>query len=166
MLVIHKRIEPQPEWAAELHLNYEARSKSRLRCFSAENEDVGLFLQRGQPPLSDGEFLQAEDGRVVRVCARPEKLLHVTCSSTFELTRAAYHLGNRHVALQVGDGWLRLLDDYVLKAMLDQLGATTDIIEAPFQPEHGAYGGGHHHSRAGEEDFNYPPRLHQFGVRT
>ncbi|PAM59593.1 urease accessory protein UreE, partial [Acinetobacter baumannii] len=69
------------------------------------------------------------------------------------------------VALQVGDGWLRLLDDYVLKALLDQLGATTQTIEAPFQPEHGAYGGGHHHSRHGDEDFNYPPKLHQFGVR-
>ena len=119
----------------------------------------------GQPPLHDGECLQAEDGRVVRVTARPEQLLHVTCSSAYELTRAAYHLGNRHVALQVGDGWLRLLDDYVLKAMLEQLGAHTETIEAPFQPEHGAYGGGHHHSRHGDEDFNYPPKLHQFGVR-
>ena len=82
-----------------------------------------------------------------------------------ELTRAAYHLGNRHVALQVGDGWLRLLDDYVLQAMLEQLGARTERIEAGFQPEHGAYGGGHHHSRHGDEDFNYAPKLHQFGVR-
>lgn len=131
MLVIHRRIAPQALWAAELLLNFEARSKSRLRCFSADGEDVGLFLERGQPPLHDGEFLQAEDGRVVRVCARPEQLLHVTCNSAFELTRAAYHLGNRHVALQVGDGWLRLLDDYVLKAMLDQLGATTETLEAP-----------------------------------
>ena len=154
-----------PLWAAELQLNFEARSKSRLRCFSADGEDVGLFLERGQPPLHDGECLQAEDGRVVRVTARPEQLLHVTCSSAYELTRAAYHLGNRHVALQVGDGWLRLLDDYVLKAMLEQLGAHTETIEAPFQPEHGAYGGGHHHSRHGDEDFNYPPKLHQFGVR-
>jgi urease accessory protein len=63
-----------------------------------------------------------------------------------------------HLAL----GW----DDYVLKAMLEQLGATVESIEAPFQPEHGAYGGGHHHSRHGDEDFNYAPRLHQFGVRT
>lgn len=165
MLVIHRRIEPKPDWSAEIHLNYDARSKSRLRCFSASGEDVGLFLERGQPPLHDGEFLEAEDGRIVRICARPEALLHVTCVSAFELTRAAYHLGNRHVALQVGDGWLRLLDDYVLKAMLDQLGATCAQIEAPFQPEHGAYGGGHHHSRHGDEDFNYPPRLHQFGVR-
>ena len=93
MLVIHRRIDPQPDWAAELHLTFEARSKSRLRCFSAEGEDVGLFLERGQSPLYDGECLQAEDGRVVRVCARPEQLLHVTCANAFELTRAAYHLG-------------------------------------------------------------------------
>ena len=155
MLVIHRRIDTQPRWDAELHLTFDARSKSRLRCFSAEGEDVGLFLERGQPPLYDGECLQAEDGRIVR-----------TCANAFELTRAAYHLGNRHVALQVGDGWLRLLDDYVLKAMLEQLGASAENIEAPFQPEHGAYGGGHHHSRHGDEDFNYAPRLHQFGVRT
>ncbi|MNC83575.1 Urease accessory protein UreE [compost metagenome] len=49
--------------------------------------------------------------------------------------------------------------------MLEQLGAVAVNIEAPFQPEHGAYGGGHHHSRHGDEDFNYAPKLHQFGVR-
>ncbi|SVJ49644.1 Urease accessory protein UreE [Klebsiella pneumoniae] len=141
MLVIHQRLPARsPRWDEELHLTYEARSKSRLRCF-------------------------ASHGRLVRVVARSERLLHVTCASPLELTRAAYHLGNRHVALQVGDGWLRLLDDYVLKAMLEQLGATVEAIEAPFQPEHGAYGGGHHHSHHGEAEFNYAPRLHQFGVR-
>ncbi|WP_263140856.1 urease accessory protein UreE [Pseudomonas sp. RIT-PI-AD] len=165
MLVIRHRIETQPHWDAELELNYEARSKSRLRCFSGDGEDVGLFLERGQSPLYDGECLRAEDGRVVRVRAAAEHLLHVTCASAFELTRAAYHLGNRHVALQIGDGWLRLLDDYVLQAMLEQLGAQVDALEAPFQPEQGAYGGGHHHSHAGEAEFSYAPRLHQFGVR-
>ncbi|BAP78159.1 urease accessory protein UreE [Pseudomonas sp. MT-1] len=166
MLVIHHRTSPQANADAELELTFEARSKSRLRCFSTTGEDVGLFLERGQQPLHDGECLRAEDGRIVRVRARAEQLLHVTCSSAFELTRAAYHLGNRHVALQVGDGWLRLLDDYVLKDMLVQLGANVEAIEAPFQPEHGAYGGGHHHSHAGEAEFSYAPRLHQFGVRT
>ena len=165
MLVIHHRLDAQPHWDEELHLTFDARSKSRLRCFSANGEDVGLFLERGQSPLRDGDFLRAEDGRIVRIKAQPEALLHVTCENSFELTRAAYHLGNRHVALQLGDGWLRLLDDYVLKAMLDQLGAVTCVIEAPFQPEHGAYGGGHHHSHAGEAEFSYAPRLHQFGVR-
>jgi urease accessory protein len=166
MLVIHHRLEAQPYWDEELHLTFDARSKSRLRCFSAAGEDVGLFLERGQPALRDGDCLRAEDGRIVKVCARPETLLHVTCASSFELMRAAYHLGNRHVALQLGDGWLRLLDDYVLKAMLDQLGATTCTVDAPFQPEQGAYGGGHHHSHAGEAEFSYAPRLHQFGVRS
>ncbi|HCP53389.1 MAG: urease accessory protein UreE [Pseudomonadaceae bacterium] len=165
MLVIHQRIAAQPDWDAELLLTFEARSKSRLRTFSTTGEDVGLFLERGQPPLYDGECLRAEDGRVVRVCARPEQLLHVTCATPFELMRAAYHLGNRHVALQLGDGWLRLPDDYVLKAMLEQLGAKVELIEAAYQPEHGAYGGGHHHSHAGDAEFSYAPRLHQFGVR-
>lgn len=166
MLVIRQRTSSHPHADAELTLSYDARSKSRLRCFTTGGEDVGLFLERGQPPLRDGEYLQADDGRIVIVRARPEKLLHVTCTSAFELTRAAYHLGNRHVALQVGDGWLRLLDDYVLKDMLLQLGAAVESIEAPFQPENGAYGGGHHHSHAGEAEFSYAPRLHQFGVRT
>ncbi|MBF7142049.1 MULTISPECIES: urease accessory protein UreE [Pseudomonas] len=164
MLVIHRRLSAQPTWNAEVHLTYEARSKSRLRCFAQGGEDVGLFLERGQPPLRDGDYLEAQDGRIVRVCARPESLLHVTCANALELTRAAYHLGNRHVALQIGDGWLRLLDDHVLRGMLEQLGATVQPLEAPFQPEHGAYGGGHHHSHQGEEGFNYAPRLHQFGA--
>lgn len=166
MLVIRQRTSSHPHADVELTLSYDARSKSRLRCFTTGGEDVGLFLERGQPPLRDGECLQADDGRIVIVRARSEQLLHVTCPSAFELTRAAYHLGNRHVALQVGDGWLRLLDDYVLKDMLLQLGATVEPIEAPFQPEHGAYGGGHHHSHAGGAEFSYAPRLHQFGVRT
>lgn len=166
MLVIRQRTSSHPHADAELTLSYDARSKSRLRCFTTGGEDVGLFLERGQPPLRDGECLQADDGRIVIVRARSEQLLHVTCTNAFELTRAAYHLGNRHVALQVGDGWLRLLDDYVLKDMLLQLGATVEPIEAPFQPEHGAYGGGHHHSHAGGAEFSYAPRLHQFGVRT
>ncbi|WP_375740381.1 urease accessory protein UreE [Pseudomonas boanensis] len=166
MLVIQERIEAQESWDEELLLTFEARSKSRLRCFTVKGEDVGLFLERGQPPLHDGACLRSQDGRVVRISARPEQLLHVTCANAFELTRAAYHLGNRHVALQIGDNWLRLLDDYVLKAMLEQLGARIENIEAGFQPEHGAYGGGHHHSHHGEADFNYAPRLHQFGVRT
>lgn len=165
MLVIQQRLAPQDRWDAELHLTFEARSKSRLRCFAADGEEVGLFLERGQPPLADGDCLLAQDGRVVRVVAQPETLLHVTCASPFELMRAAYHLGNRHVALQLGDGWLRLPDDYVLKAMLEQLGARVELIDAPYQPEHGAYGGGHHHSHAGDAEFNYAPRLHQFGVR-
>jgi urease accessory protein len=165
MLVIHQRIAPRDNWDAELLLDYAARSKSRLHCYSTCGEETGLFLERGQPALVDGECLLAKDGRIARVFARSENLLQVTCSTPFELMRAAYHLGNRHVALQLGDGWLRLPEDAVLQAMLEQLGARVEAIEAPFQPEAGAYGGGHHHSHQGGDEFNYAPRLHQFGVR-
>lgn len=165
MLVIEQRIAAVDRADAELLLSFEARSKSRLHCYTQCGEETGLFLDRGQPALADGECLRAKDGRVVRVRARPEQLLHVTCASPFELMRAAYHLGNRHVALQLGDGWLRLPDDYVLKAMLEQLGATVSVIEAPYQPEQGAYGGGHHHSHAGDAEFSYAPKLHQFGSK-
>ena len=72
MLVIHQRLPARsPRWDEELHLTYEARSKSRLRCFAASGEEVGLFLERGQPPLADGDCLEARDGRLVRVVARP-----------------------------------------------------------------------------------------------
>ena len=92
----------------------------------------------------------------------PEPLLHVTAADARELTRAAYHLGNRHVPVQVGEGWLRLAEDSVLHAMLDQLGVSVQALDAPFQPESGAYGGGHHHSHGKDSVFQYAPRLHQF----
>src|SRR5690606_40391644 len=88
MLVIHQRTTAQANGDAELELSYEARSKSRLRCFSTTGEEVGLFLERGQPPLREGECLLAQDGRIVIVRARAEQLLHVTCANSFELTRA------------------------------------------------------------------------------
>ena len=75
MLVIHHRTAPRDDADAELELTFEARSKSRLRCFTTTGEDVGLFLERGQQPLHDGECLRAEDGRIVRVRARAEQLL-------------------------------------------------------------------------------------------
>src|SRR5690606_7274142 len=139
--------------------------KSRLRCFTRCGEEVGLFLERGQPALADGDHLLANDGRVVRVRAADEALLHVTCASPFELMRAAYHLGNRHVALQLGDGWLRLPVDPVLQGMLEKLGARVDALDAPFQAEQGAYGGGHHHSSGSDAAFSYAPRLHSFGAK-
>ncbi len=143
MLVIHRRIDPQPVWAAELHLTFDARSKSRLRCFSADGEDVGLFLERGQPPLYDGECLQAEDGRTVRVCARPEQLLHVTCANAFELTRAAYHLGNRHVPIELQPDHLKIEPDHVLADMLRAMHLIVNEQDLPFEPEGGAYAAGH-----------------------
>jgi len=161
MLVITRRADEATHWDAELVMTFELRSKSRLRTATTGGEEVGLFLAAGQP-LRHGEVLQAEDGRRVRVTAAAEALLHVRCDSAVELCRAAYHLGNRHVHLEVGDGWLRLLDDEVLAQMLRQLGAGVERLAAPFHPEHGAYGGGHHHSHGKDAAFQYAPRLHQY----
>jgi len=160
MLVLTQRIE-STDTALELPLPYEYRQKARFRTKLADGTDAGWFLEHDGRPLRGGDCLLAEDGRVVRIVAKPEDVLHVTATNAVELTRAAYHLGNRHVQLQVGDGWLRLLDDYVLADMLAQLGVTAQKIVAPFEPEAGAYGGGHHHS--GDTEFRSQPKLHLFG---
>ena len=77
--------------------------------------------------------------------AAPEALLEVRCTDCHALTRAAYHLGNRHVAVEVGEGWLRIQADHVLEGMLRGLGAEVVALSAPFEPEAGAYAHGHQH---------------------
>ncbi|HWA11597.1 MAG TPA: urease accessory protein UreE [Burkholderiales bacterium] len=157
MLVIQSRADCSDRFEAELVLAYDLRQKCRLRTQSTQGEEVGLFLPRGEV-LRNGDVLQAQDGRRVRVTAKPEKVLQIECADPLQLTRIAYHLGNRHVALQVGDGWLRIADDYVLRQMAQGLGGTVSELEAPFEPESGAYGG---HMHAAE-----PPAhrgiIHQF----
>jgi urease accessory protein len=155
MLVLTQRVADAP-CDVELALPFEQRQKGRFRTRMPDGEEVAWFLERGQP-LRHGELLQAEDGRVLRVLALAEKLLHVTCKTSTELTRAAYHLGNRHVALQIGDGWLRLPEDYVLRQMLEQMGAQVAETEAAFDPESGAYGGHHHGDELGHRGI-----IHQF----
>lgn len=166
MLVLTERLPAQEHWDDELLLTFELRQKSRLRTRAASGEEVGLFIERGEPPLRDGECLKAQDGRVVRVRAADEKLIHVAAATPTELARAAYHLGNRHVPVEVGEGWLRLAEDHVLVDMLERhFAVTVTVLEAPFNPESGAYGGGHHHSHGQEADFHYAPKLHQFGAK-
>ncbi len=116
-------------------LSFEQRRKSRLRVPLDSGGEAAFVLPRGQVRRS-GDRITAKDGRVFEVVAAPEKLLHVECS---ELARVAYHLGNRHVAVQVGDGFLRLAEDHVLEHMLRHLGAKVTRVEAPFEPEAGAY---------------------------
>ena len=130
MLILTARCAQAKRWDEELVLPYELRQKSRLRTVVASGEDAGVFLDRGDV-LKDGEFLRAEDGRVVKVVARPEQVLDIVCSSADALVRVAYHLGNRHVPLQVGLGWIRIAQDHVLRQMAEGLGATVIAREAP-----------------------------------
>jgi urease accessory protein len=126
-----------------LKLPFEARQKSRLKTRLSSGEDVGLMLPRGEI-LRGGDLVTASDGRVIEVVAEAENVLHVECGSAANLAKAAYHLGNRHVPVQVGEGFLRLAADHVLEEMLKKLGARVSKLEAPFEPEAGAYAGGHH----------------------
>ena len=146
MLVVQRRTEPRLHADAELPLPFELRQKSRLRTRLASGEEVGLFLDRGAI-LRDGDCLEAQDGRTVRVVAAPEALMEVASTDARALARAAYHLGNRHTPVEVGDAWLRFAADHVLAEMLRGLGLAVIALFAPFEPEAGAYAAGHlHHS--------------------
>ena len=146
------------EVRGQLRLPFEQRQKSRLRATLVSGEEVALMLARGEI-LRGGDLLTASDGRIVEVIAETEKLLHVECADAAELARAAYHLGNRHVPVEVGAGCLRLAADHVLEEMLKGLGAKITPVEAPFEPEAGAYGGHRH------EEMGHGGKIHEFGDR-
>jgi urease accessory protein len=161
MLIAQRRIAPQAAADVELALPFELRQKSRLRTTLAGGEEIGLFLERGTH-LRDGDCLASDDGRVVRIVAAPEDLVEVRCADADQLARAAYHLGNRHTPVQVGNGWLRLAADDVLAGMLRGLGATVTPVRAPFEPEAGAYGTDHHHAG----NAKHRGIIHDFASRT
>jgi urease accessory protein len=144
MIEIKSRLDSKHgmEIKGQLRLPFELRQRSRLRTKLVSGEEVALVLPRGEV-LRGGDLVAASDGRVIEVLGAPEKLLHVTCATPSDLARAAYHLGNRHVPVQVGDGFLRLAADHVLGDMLKKMGAQVSEIEAPFEPEAGAYGHEH-----------------------
>lgn len=148
MLTLHTKIDHADKIDGELVLPYELREKSRQRAALTSGEEVAVFTVRGTV-LRDGDLLKGDDGRVVKISAAPEATYKVSCSSPHALLRCAFHLGNRHTQAQVGDGWLRIRKDPVLKEMLAGLGAEVSEEQAPFEPESGAYsakfGGGHHH---------------------
>ena len=142
MIEITAKLKTRAFPDGQLELPFELRQKSRLRTRLVSGEEVALVLPRGEV-LRGGDLVSASDGRVIEVLGAPEKLLHVTCATPSELARAAYHLGNRHVPVQVGAGFLRLAADHVLAEMLKRMGAHVSEMEAPFEPEAGAYGHEH-----------------------
>ena len=156
--VIAVDADSQAKAKEQLKLPFDLRQKSRLRTKVVSGEEAWLMLPRGDI-LRGGDLLLATDGRVVEVVAQPEQVLHVTCANASELAKAAYHLGNRHVPVQVGDGFLRIASDHVLADMLRGLGATLTPMQAPFEPEAGAYGGGHHQHK---EEGGHGGRIHEY----
>jgi urease accessory protein len=149
------QVEGQGVESLVVELPFEQRKRSRIRAETTCGVVVGLFLERGTV-LRNDDLLQAESGELVRISAAIEHVTTVTAPDQLVLLKAAYHLGNRHVPLQVdiadkGIHRLRYLEDYVLDDMVVQLGANIVHEHAPFHPESGAYGsngkvaGGHHH---------------------
>lgn len=143
-----RRAAYKVEVKGRLELPFELRQKSRFKAQLASGEEVGVLLPRGEI-LRGGDLVTASDGRVIEVVALPEKVFHIESSDAKALAKAAYHLGNRHVPVEVGDGYLRIAEDHVLERMLEGLGAKVSHATAPFEPEAGAYGGaGHEHGAA------------------
>ena len=163
MLAVERFAEPGATASESLMLGFDARSKSRLRTRLASGEEAGLFLERGRV-LRGGDRLLANDGRVIEVISADEALMEGRSIDSLLLARAAYHLGNRHVAVQVGfdasGGWLRFAADHVLREMVVGLGLPVTEIIAPFEPEAGAYSG-HSHGAATTPG----ARIHQYRQR-
>ena len=133
--------------AATVQLDWDVRQKSRFDATDSQGRTLGVFLPRGTL-VRGGDVLVAEDGSLVQVQAAPQPVLEVRhCSahgSPFDLLRAAYHLGNRHVALELKPDHLKLEPDHVLADMLRQQHLIVTETQSAFEPEGGAYGGGGH----------------------
>jgi urease accessory protein len=147
----------EPPASDRLVLPYDARRKSRQRVLLASGEELGYVFPAGTV-LRHGDRLLTGNGRVIEVEAALEALLEVRASDACQLIRAAYHLGNRHVPVQLGDRFLRLQRDHVLGEMLVGLGCDVSEVEAPFDPEGGAYGAAAHaHGEADGRGHDYRP---------
>jgi len=149
MITLTQRLDHPHPVTASVTLPIDVRVKSRARVVLDDGRDAGLILPRGLL-LRGGDLLTSEDGReVVAVIAAAEPLSVVRCADPFLLARACYHLGNRHVPLQILPGELRYHHDHVLDDMLRQFGLEVAYASLPFEPEAGAYASeGHSHSHS------------------
>ena len=139
--------------AATIELDWDVRQKSRFAATDNQGRALAIFLPRGQA-VRGGDVLVAEDGSLIRVLAAPQKVLRITAcaehGTPFDLMRAAYHLGNRHVPIELQPDHLKIEPDHVLADMLRSMHMTVVEADLPFEPEGGAYGGhvtndGHSH---------------------
>jgi urease accessory protein len=141
-----------------LTLPLQNRIKCRLRVTLDNGADAGLFLQRGTT-LKAGDLLRADNGFTVRVVAAAETLSTAVCPDPHLLARACYHLGNRHVQIEIQPDRVSYPHDHVLDGMLRGLGLQVTVTEAPFEPEPGAYGGsakdGHRHAQGAGHDHHH-----------
>ena len=135
-------------------LNFESRTRSRGKTCSRDSAEVAWFFERGEF-LRHGDCLIAEDGQHIAVAAAPEPVSKVIVSDEHLMTRIAYHLGNRHVPLQVDSDCLLYQPDHVLDEMVRGLGGEVTLESLPFQPEDGAYHAPHSHTSHSHTPHNH-----------
>jgi urease accessory protein len=135
----------------QVMIDFDRRHRRRIRLTTESGQDVLIDLPQAVR-LRDGDGLATEKG-IVLVRAKPESLLEIHAHEDGELVRIAWHLGNRHLPVQLLGDRIRIRADHVIAEMVEGLGGHVDDIEAPFDPEPGAYaGGGHHHHHHGDDD--------------
>ena len=163
MLELDRRVSRDATAGVTLTLPWERRGVTRQRVRLDDGREAGVFLPRGEI-LRGGDRLATASGDVVVVVAAPQPVMVVRAADPRALARAAYHLGNRHVAVEVGEGWLKLERDHVLRAMIEGLGADVEEAVLPFEPEAGAYSGhGHSHAPGSIADRITGPSTHRHG---
>lgn len=147
--------------AATVELDWDIRQKSRFEATDSLGRQLGIFLPRGTL-VRGGDVLVAEDGSMVKVIAAPQTVLRITActahGSPFDLTRAAYHLGNRHVPIELKPDHLKIEPDHVLADMLRSMHLIVNEVSESFEPEGGAYSaGGHGHAHEGGHAHAHAP---------
>ena len=152
--------------APSVSLDWDVRQKSRFQTEDSSGRVLSVFLQRGHVGRG-GDVLVADDGSLIKVEAAPQPLLRITtCTahgSPFDLTRAAYHLGNRHVPIELKPDHLKIEPDSVLAEMLRSMHLIVNTVEEAFEPEGGAYGshhGGSGHSHGDDHGHSHSPHGH------
>ena len=139
----------------QVWIDFDRRHRRRIVLRTAAGHDLLLDLPQAAR-LRHGDGLLLDDGGVVLVQARPEPLLDIHAHAPAALVRIAWHLGNRHLPVQLLGAHLRIRRDHVIADMVRTLGGHVAEVEAPFDPEGGAYTGGHAHVHDGEKDHAHP----------
>jgi urease accessory protein len=150
--------------AASVELDWDVRQKSRFDATDSTGRTLGVFLPRGTT-VRGGDVLVAEDGSLIQVIAAPQSVLKIThCSehgSPYDLIRAAYHLGNRHVPIELKPDHLKIEPDHVLADMLRAMHLIVNAVDEAFEPESGAYAsGGHAHGAHGGHGHSHAHESH------
>lgn len=149
--------------APQVELDWDIRQKSRFDATASDGQHLGVFLPRGSV-VRGGDVLVTEAGALVRVIAAPQPVLRVTACSdhghhhdaAFDLMRAAYHLGNRHVPIELKPDHLKIEPDHVLADLLRAMHLKVDEVNEPFEPEAGAYGQhGAHNAHPHDHDHSH-----------